>query len=158
MDEYRIVNIDKLEFADEVEELNLWSNKIANYDSLVARLKLMPNLKAVWLNDNPVSEPLDFIWKLYKDLPSLQIINKQLTPSSTDWVLKVLCRMNTDIPLNEILSLDLSGRHIEYFKPEFFDHLPKLREVDISNNEHLVFPLNNSLEFKGTFKGFLCFV
>jgi len=141
MDDYKIVNIDGLEFADDVEELNLWSNKIANYDNLVVRLKLIPNLKAVWLNDNPVSEPSDFVEKLYKDLPSLQIINKELTPSSTDWVLKVLCRANIDIPLNEILSLDLSGRHIEYFRPEFLELLPKLREIDISNNEHLVFLL-----------------
>ena len=143
MDEYRIDNIDKLEFGEDVEELNLWSNKISLYDNIVARLKLMPNLKAVWLNDNPVSEPDDFIDRLYADIPSLQIINKKLTPSTTEWVLSVLCRMKIEIPLSEILALDLSGRRIEYFRPEFLKLLPKLRKIDISDNEHLVYFINN---------------
>lgn len=144
MDEYRIVNIDKLEFADDVEELNLWSNKIADYDNLVARLKLMPNLKAVWLNDNPVADLPDFASRLYADMPSLQIVNKQLTPASTEWVLKVLCRASVEAPLSEVASLDLSGRRVEHFRPEFLKLLPKLRTVDISNNEHLVLSLNHT--------------
>ncbi len=76
MDEYGIENIDKLEFGEDVEELSLWSNKITNYENLVAKLKSLPNLKAVWVNENPVAESADFVTKLYADIPYLQITPK----------------------------------------------------------------------------------
>ena len=99
MDEYAIENIDKLEFGESVEELSLWGNKISNYENLVMRLKLMPNLKAVWLNENPVAEIPGFYTKLHTDLPQLQLINRQLTPGATEWVLKPLCRDKFGTPI-----------------------------------------------------------
>ena len=82
-----------------MEELSLWSNQIANYEQTVGKLKELPNLKAVWLNENPVAEEPDFYARLLADLPNLQIINKQLTPKATDWVLQVICRDPFHTPL-----------------------------------------------------------
>ncbi len=138
MDEYGVENIDKLEFGKDVEQLSLWSNRIANYDNLVVKLKTLPNLKAVWLNGNPVADSPDFFAKLFSDLPHLQLINKQLTPSATEWVFKVIAQDKFPASLEDTLSLDLSGRKIENLAPELLEKLPRLRELDLSGNAHLV--------------------
>lgn len=138
IDEFNIVNIDLLEFNKGVEEISLWGNKIADYEKAVKKLKALPNLKAVWFNENPISDLEDFTEKLYKEIPNLQIVNKELTPSSTEWVLQVLCRDKPPIPIEETLTLDLAGRKIEYFKPEWLLKLPKLKEIDITDQDELV--------------------
>ncbi len=99
LDEYGIKNIDKLVFSPKVEELSLWTNNITDYAQLVLKLKELPNLKAVWVNENPVAEEADFYARLLADLPNLQIINKQLTPRATEWVLKAICRDPFGTPL-----------------------------------------------------------
>lgn len=100
LDEYQIENIDKLEFHEELEELSLWTNRISNYEGLATKLKTLPNLKGVWLNENRVADDPEFCSKLFADIPNLQIINTKFTPCCTEWVLKVLCKEHVGTPFS----------------------------------------------------------
>lgn len=51
---YGIEELSTITFRPEVEEINLWSNKIHNPNDVTEILMKLPNLKACWLNDNPV--------------------------------------------------------------------------------------------------------
>ena len=54
LDEYDIVSLKKIKFREEVEEISLWGNKILDPNNITEILMNLPNLKALWLNDNPV--------------------------------------------------------------------------------------------------------
>ena len=54
LDNYDIDDLTKITFRPEVEEISLWSNKISKPTDITSVLMKLPNLKALWLNDNPV--------------------------------------------------------------------------------------------------------
>lgn len=56
LDEYNITDLEKIPFRQEVEEISLWDNKINNPAQVTNILMKLPNLKACWLNNNPVAD------------------------------------------------------------------------------------------------------
>jgi hypothetical protein len=54
LDNYEIKSLKEIKFREEVEEISLWSNEIHDPNDITKILMALPNLKAVWLNDNPV--------------------------------------------------------------------------------------------------------
>ena len=54
LDEYDIETLTDIKFREEVEEISLWGNKILDPNNITEILMKLPNLKALWLNDNPV--------------------------------------------------------------------------------------------------------
>ena len=56
LDEYDIEELKTITFRPEVEEISLWGNKIHNPNDITEILMKLPNLKALWLNDNPVAD------------------------------------------------------------------------------------------------------
>lgn len=53
LDEYDIESLKDIKFREEVEEISLWGNKILDPNNITEILMKLPNLKALWLNDNP---------------------------------------------------------------------------------------------------------
>lgn len=56
LDEYGIKELKDVKFREEVEELSLWSNAIENPAAITTVLMKLPNLRALWLNGNPVQQ------------------------------------------------------------------------------------------------------
>ena len=54
LDEYNIASLKAIKFRDEVEEISLWGNSILDPNNVTKNLMALPNLKALWLNGNPV--------------------------------------------------------------------------------------------------------
>ena len=54
LDEYGIADLKKIPFRPEVEEVSLFDNQVFNPNDIAEVLMKMPNLKGLWLNDNPV--------------------------------------------------------------------------------------------------------
>ena len=54
LEDYDIKKLDNIPFREEVQEINLWTNQIENPAEITKVLMKLPNLKALWLNDNPV--------------------------------------------------------------------------------------------------------
>jgi Leucine-rich repeat (LRR) protein len=46
--------LDNVPLSDNLETLNLFNNEIDNPGQVTSRLMELPNLKALWLNGNPV--------------------------------------------------------------------------------------------------------
>lgn len=54
LDEYDISSLEGFKFREEVEEISLFDNKIMKPTDITTILMKLPNLKALWLNGNPV--------------------------------------------------------------------------------------------------------
>ena len=54
LDEYDIEELKTIEFRPEVEQVSLFDNKVHNPKDITEILMKMPNLRALWLNGNPV--------------------------------------------------------------------------------------------------------
>lgn len=54
LDYYDIETLKDIKFREEVEEISLWGNKILKPTEITDVLMKLPNLKALWLNGNPV--------------------------------------------------------------------------------------------------------
>ena len=54
LDELGIIELEGLKFPEEVEEISLFNNEVINPNQVVKYLVPLPNLKALWLNNNPV--------------------------------------------------------------------------------------------------------
>jgi hypothetical protein len=54
LDDYGITDLKTIPFREEVEEVSLFDNEIFNPNNIAEVLMKLPNLKGLWLNDNPV--------------------------------------------------------------------------------------------------------
>ena len=54
LDEYGIKSLEGFKFREEVEEISLFGNDIRKPTDITTILMKLPNLKALWLNGNPV--------------------------------------------------------------------------------------------------------
>ncbi|XP_078164148.1 tubulin-tyrosine ligase [Carex rostrata] len=127
--------------------LNLWGNKLQNADIVVQEITKCKNLKALWLNENPVLDSCsDSIAKAFTEaLPALEIYNSCFTAKFGSWALSfcggVIGPDNLDFSmdcspaLSGITSLDLSNRCIHKL-PETFspNALPNLLQLNVRGN------------------------
>jgi len=54
LDDYEISTLKEFKFRPEAEQVSLWNNNINDPNDVTKVLMAMPNLKALWLNNNPV--------------------------------------------------------------------------------------------------------
>lgn len=146
--------------------LNLWGNRLQNADTVVQEVTKCKNLRAVWLNDNPVLENCgSFVANaILEGISSLEIYNSCFTNNSSEWALG-FCRgiIGMDNPdfstetasaLEAITSLDLSDRCISSL-PKVFSPavLPSLSHINLKGNHLDGVALDDLLHL---LRGFTC--
>ncbi|XP_010428834.1 PREDICTED: tubulin--tyrosine ligase-like protein 12 [Camelina sativa] len=128
--------------------LSLIGNKIESGDVVIQEVTKFKNLKALWLNDNPVLQKSErqMADEILQGCPSLEIYNSCFTPNYGLWALgfcgDIFGKDNPgcvqqDQPLCNVTSLDLSNRSIHNLsiRPAFHVHeMPKLSHLNIRGN------------------------
>jgi hypothetical protein len=75
-------------------------------------LTVLPNLKALWLQGNPVVEACVNFNSIGEYMPALEIINSKLTSKAGEWTMLFYARDAGAKQLSEIRKLDLSDKGV----------------------------------------------
>ncbi len=137
LDEMGITTIKSLpKFPDQCEQISLFGNEIENPNDIAEKLVPLPNLKALWLNGNPVVDTCSNFTMISTTMPSLEILNSTFTGKAGEWALNFYSKLQCDgASLAEAEKLDLSGRGILYMpSADVFSKMVKLRKLDISDH------------------------
>ena len=101
-------------------------------------MKKFPNLKAVWLNGNPVVENcanvcnFDTIGNSFQEL---EMLNGQFTNKAGEWAMKYLTGKES---LDKITYLDARGKNLLTISNlDFLDNMKILKTLDISDNMNM---------------------
>ncbi|GAB4838042.1 hypothetical protein Ancab_027570 [Ancistrocladus abbreviatus] len=127
--------------------LSLCGNNIKNVETLLDEITKLRNLRALWLNDNPVVSSCDhhMTHTIIQSFPKLEIFNSHFTGNYGDWALGYcggICgKDNTSFqqsqhPLQSVTSLDLSNRNIRNLINKAFSpaQLPCLSYLNLRGN------------------------
>ncbi|CAH2079500.1 unnamed protein product [Thlaspi arvense] len=126
--------------------LSLIGNKIESVDLVIQEVTKFKNLKALWLNDNPVLQKSERMAdEILQGCPSLEIYNSRFTPNYGLWALGFCGDIfGKDNPgcveqeqsLCNITSLDLSNRSIYNLINKAFSvqEMPLLSQLNIRGN------------------------
>ncbi|CAN8323629.1 unnamed protein product [Cochlearia groenlandica] len=127
--------------------LSLIGNRIESADVVIQEVIKFKNLKALWLNDNPVIQKSDGLMddEILRGCPSLEIYNSCFTPNYGLWALgfcgDIVGKDNPacveqDRPLCNVTSLDLSNRSIHNIINKAFSvhEIPILSQLNIRAN------------------------
>lgn len=150
--------------------LSLLGNKIKKMETVLEEISKLKDLRALWLNDNPVLDKCasDMVEAVLQAFPKLEIFNSHFTRNYGEWALGFCGEIyGKDNPGNDdehqllnITSLDLSNRCIhnlnnKAFSPAKIPHLSYLNlrgnPMDENSAHELLeilkkFPSLNSLE------------
>ena len=149
LDEYGILSLDNIKFGEDATEISLFGNKISDPYTVTDNLLKYENLKALWLNDNPIEELCHNFDEIGEFLKSLEIINSKFTSKAGEWAILFSCRDQGIDKLEDIKYLDLSSREVLKMKDlSVFDKLTKLETLDISDHKNLL--KSDTEETKGT--------
>ncbi|XP_020582182.1 tubulin--tyrosine ligase-like protein 12 isoform X2 [Phalaenopsis equestris] len=125
--------------------LNLWGNRLQNADRVIQEITKCKNLRALWLNDNPVVENCFVANAIREGISSLEIYNSCFTNNSSEWSLG-FCRgiigvdnpvfnLETASALKASSSLDLSDRRINNLPKAFSPAvMPLLSHINLKGN------------------------
>jgi tubulin--tyrosine ligase-like protein 12 len=101
----------------------------------------LPNLKALWLNENPVATNCANFNIIGDHFDKLEIFNSQLTSKAGEWAMLYYARDSGAKTLEEITSLDLSGKNLLMVEDiSFLKKLTNLKHLDIGNNVDMYKP------------------
>ncbi|XP_004288983.1 PREDICTED: tubulin--tyrosine ligase-like protein 12 [Fragaria vesca subsp. vesca] len=128
--------------------LSLCGNKIDNLEVVVEEVSKLKNLRALWLNNNPVVENRgnELGDRILRELPNLEIFNSKFTANFGEWALGfcggVFDKENPgsfdlpDRPLQQVTDLDLSDRCIQNLINKAFTpfQLPCLSYLNLRGN------------------------
>ncbi|KAL5698256.1 hypothetical protein ACHQM5_029320 [Ranunculus cassubicifolius] len=128
--------------------LSLCGNKLENVETVTQEVTRFKNLKALWLNENPVlhhfAGQLEDV--IIRELSSLEIYNSSFTNNYGDWALGFCGGIHgkenagnsnsTVHPLESVTSLDLSSRGIHDLSAKTFSPLqmPSLSHLNLRGN------------------------
>lgn len=115
-----------------LEVLSLIGNEIAEPSEILSLISQLPNLKALWINANPVAESEGIDKSILSLCPKLQIYNSKFTSNWGEWALLYYAH-NTDPSL--VAELKIAGRGITELKPEAFKNFKNLSRLDITDND-----------------------
>lgn len=99
-------------FSQHAEEISLFGNKIENPGQITTFLMPLPNLKALWLNGNPVVDNCVNFETIGEMMPSLEILNSKFTAKAGRWALLFYAKDQGVIDINQIRELDLTGKGV----------------------------------------------
>ncbi|XVE53987.1 hypothetical protein DITRI_Ditri03aG0046700 [Diplodiscus trichospermus] len=147
--------------------LSLCGNKLENDEKLVQEVTKFKNLKALWLNNNPVLEKSDVGMEaaILRGCPKLEIYNSSFTHTFGEWALgfcaDVIGKDNPvishqgDLALQSVTSLYLSNRRIHNLINKAFSpfEMPNLSHLNIRGN---LIEENSVSDLFGILKAFYC--
>ena len=135
---YGITSLSSFKWPETLEQLNLIDNQITNPNEIAKYIVDLPNIKALWLNSNPVVSACSNFSSIAELMPNLEIINSKFTNQAGEWALLFYSKDQRATRLEDIKHLVLSGRGITYIKDvELFDRLTSLKRLDISDHPEL---------------------
>lgn len=127
--------------------LSLYGNKLKNVEVIIQEVTKFKNLRALWLNNNPVLNKCDgrMTDAILHGCPKLEIFNSHFTRSFGVWALGFCGNVfgkdnpgcdNQDRPLHTVTSLELSNRSIHNLVNKAFSpvELPFLSHLNIREN------------------------
>ena len=112
LDEYEIKSLTTIEFKPEVEEISLFGNQIDNPKDITDVLMKLPNVKGLWLNDNPVQKNCSNFNVIGDHFDKLEIFNSALTAKAGEWAMLFYARDTGAKTLEEIESLSLTSKNL----------------------------------------------
>lgn len=124
------------QFPDTTEQISLFGNGVENPNDIAEKLVPLPNLKALWLNGNPVVENCSNFNMIGETMPALEILNSQLTNKAGEWSMLFYAKEQTGSnSLEEVERLDLSGKGILYMpSAEVLGKMTNLKKLDLSDH------------------------
>jgi tubulin--tyrosine ligase-like protein 12 len=141
LDEYEIEDLKKIPFREEVEEISLWDNKLNNPAYVTTILMKLPNLKACWLNSNPMADNCSNFNVIGDHFDKLEIFNSTLTCKAGEWAMLFYARDTGAKTLEEITTLNLNGKNLLMVDDiSFLKKMVNLTHLDISNNVDMYKP------------------
>ena len=140
---YGIEELSTISFRPEVEEINLWSNKIHNPNDVTNILMKLPNLKACWLNDNPVEANCSNFTVIGNVFDKLEVFNSALTEKAGEWAMLMYAKETGAKTLEEIEYLNLAGKNLLHVSDlDFVSKMTNLKKLDISDNLDMYKPVH----------------
>lgn len=95
----------------------------------------LPNLKGLWLNENPVQQNCANFNLIGDHFDKLEIFNSQLTTKAGEWAMLFYAKDSGVKKLEDITKLNLSGKNILAVDDiSFLKNMTSLRHLDISDN------------------------
>lgn len=141
MDSYEIKSIKEWKFRDEVEEVDLMDNELIDPNDVTKVLMALPNLKALWLNDNPVEKNCSNFNVIGDHFDKLEIFNSKLTEKAGEWAMLFYARDSGAKTLADITSLNLRGKNLLMVSDlSFLKQMTNLKHLDISDNVDMYKP------------------
>ncbi|KAM6583596.1 hypothetical protein CsatB_010598 [Cannabis sativa] len=149
IDDDTLLTLDLASKFPDLIALSLCGNKIENIDVAVQEVTKLKNLRALWLNNNPVVQKRgdQLTDRVLQELPNLEIYNSKFTPNYGEWALGYCGdvydkenpgsgRPQDDPSLHRITSLDLSLRNIHNLIIKAFSPLrfPSLTYLNLRGN------------------------
>ncbi|KAJ8750695.1 hypothetical protein K2173_015876 [Erythroxylum novogranatense] len=108
IDDDMLLSLDLCSKVPDLVALSLLGNKLKNADVVVQEVSKFKNLKALWLNDNPVLKT-DAI---FKECPRLEIFNSHFTHNYSLWALG-FCGAFSPVELPFLSHLNIRGNPLE---------------------------------------------
>ena len=141
LDDYGITDLKTIPFREEVEEISLFDNKVFNPNDISDILMKLPNLKGLWLNDNPVVDNCSNFEIIGDFFEHLEIFNSKLTVKAGEWAMLFYARDSGAKTLEDIVSLDLSGKNLLMVDDlSFLLKMTNLKTLDIGDNVDMYKP------------------
>jgi len=134
-------------FPDTTEQISLFGNLIENPNELAELLVPLPNLKALWLNGNPVVDNCSNFSTIGDLMPKLEILNSQLTHRAGEWAMLFYAKTQTGATsLETVERLDLSGKGILFMESaEILGRMTSLKKLNICDHpEFFMTPLQRA--------------
>lgn len=157
--EYEFLEIEdplKYEINPECITLSFYGNKIDDLEKIEKLCQKFNKIKALWLNENPVSQKPNLLELIEKGFSNIEIFNSKFTKNAGVWAIRYLinkCDLNKveENILNEnIKYLNLSDRNIfNLGNFEIFKSFPKVKKIELLGHEL------DSLETTNKFFNFL---
>ena len=116
-------------------------NELFDPNDVTKVLMTLPNLKALWLNDNPVVKNCSNFNVIGDHFDKLEIFNSTLTEKAGEWAMLFYARDSGAKTLADITSLDLHGKNLLMVTDlSFLKEMTNLKYLDISDNVDMYKP------------------
>ncbi|CAI9100721.1 OLC1v1037881C1 [Oldenlandia corymbosa var. corymbosa] len=148
IDDSTLISLDLPTKFPNLIALSLYGNKLKDVEIVSKQITQLKQLRALWLNHNPVLESRgDHLADVFlQGCPQLEIYNSHFTANYGKWALG-FCGgqyrkenpghdLQSDLPLQSVTSLDLSNRRIHSLEKKVFSpaELPCLSYLNLRGN------------------------
>ncbi|KRX08784.1 hypothetical protein PPERSA_08095 [Pseudocohnilembus persalinus] len=124
------------------QALSLYGNNIQDIELVKQQLAKLPDLKVLWLNDNPIAENPELLKLVEGEYPNIEILNSKYTKNAGVYALKFTTFGASKLDLvqtiepQQVKFLDVSDRDILKREDQtIFSEFPNLVEMNIKETE-----------------------